>query len=41
VPIADPIAANEIGLVISDRTPLPPLAAGLYAIASALDLPLL
>jgi DNA-binding transcriptional LysR family regulator len=38
VSIADKIAANEIGLVISDRTPLPPLAAGLHAVASTLQL---
>jgi DNA-binding transcriptional LysR family regulator len=38
VPIADPMGPNEVGLVISDRTPLPPLAAGLYAIASTLEL---
>lgn len=38
LPIADTIAANEIGLVISDRTPLPPLAAGLHAVASTLRL---
>ena len=38
IPIADALAANEIGLVVSDRTPLPPLAAGLYAIASTLDI---
>jgi hypothetical protein len=38
VSIADTIAANEIGLVISDRTPLPPLAAGLHAVASTLQL---
>jgi hypothetical protein len=39
VPIADTMAANEVGLVISARTPLPPLAAGLHAMASTLDLP--
>ena len=38
VPIADALAVNEIGLVISDRAPLPPLAAGLYSMASTLDL---
>lgn len=38
VPIADSLAANQIGLVISNRTPLPPLAAGLHVIASTLDL---
>ncbi len=36
VPIADPIAVNEIGLVISDRSPLPPLAAGLHHVARTL-----
>jgi len=39
VPIADPIADNEIGLVISDRSPIPPLAAGLHLVACALTLP--
>jgi DNA-binding transcriptional LysR family regulator len=38
VPIADPMRPNEVGLVISDRTPLPPLAAALYAVASTLEL---
>ncbi len=38
LPITDTIAVNEVGLVISDRTPLPPLAAGLHAVASTLDL---
>ncbi len=37
VPIADPMAANEIGLVIGDRAPLPPLAAGLHRVASTLE----
>lgn len=39
LPITDTIAVNEVGLVISDRTPLPPLAAGLHAVASTLELP--
>ena len=38
VQIADAIAVNEIGLVISDRSPLPPLATGLYDVALTLDL---
>ncbi len=38
IPITDAIAPNEIGLVISDRLPQPPLATGLYEVALALDL---
>jgi DNA-binding transcriptional LysR family regulator len=36
VPITDALATNEIGLVISDRTPVSPLSAGLHAVASKL-----
>jgi DNA-binding transcriptional LysR family regulator len=39
VPITDALAPNEIGLVISDRTPVPPLAAGLHAVASVIVIP--
>lgn len=38
VPISDLTATNEIGLVISDRAPLPPLAAGLHATALTLEI---
>ena len=40
VPITDAIAVNEIGLVVSDRTPTPPLAAGLSAVATKLEITL-
>ncbi len=36
VPIAEHIPVNEIGLVIRDRVPVPPLAAGLHQVASSL-----
>ncbi len=38
VAISDTIASNEIGLVISDREPVPPLAKGLHEIAGKLEL---
>ncbi len=37
VSITDVISANEIGLVISDRTPLPPMASGLHDVALVLN----
>jgi DNA-binding transcriptional LysR family regulator len=39
VPITDALAPNEVGLVISDRTPVPPLAAGLHRVASMIVIP--